>query len=131
MDIIEKGLTPVISAILFAAFLSGIHQLEYFTMIFVLSLPVFLIAGSICSYFVEYYVLEKIKVKQRIYKYIVSVSFYGLVGVIAILVISLIEGSILEIGISPLLFLGIIPALTYYHLSLAFKLILSRLSLKY
>lgn len=126
MYFIEKVFTPVLSAIVLALFFTYASDFEYFKAVFFYSLIVFSIAGTICSYLVEYYILDKINISKSFYNYAVSVILFGLGGMVSISVFALLQGNFFEIAIISLVYLGLFPGLIYYHLSLLIKFVLSR-----
>ncbi|WP_249872291.1 hypothetical protein [Oceanobacillus saliphilus] len=124
MNIMEKILTPVLSSIALALILS--FGSEYFLSIIMYSLPVFLIGGTLFSFAVDN-ILEMVKLKKRYYNYLISFILYGIGGVIIITIFALFQGSISEVSLTPLLVLGVLPGLIYFHLSLILNTLISKI----
>lgn len=132
MYFVEKFVNSVISAFLFTLFLIeffGSQALFFgFNIIFSFSLFVFLAAGTIYSYVLEFYVFEKIELKKSLHKYLFSILFFSLGGVLFIILFALFQGNILAIRLEPLIVFGILPFLLYLHLSILMRNIFVRLS---
>lgn len=126
MYFIEKVLTPVLSSIVLALFFTYTSDFEYFKAVFFYSLIVFSIGGTICSYLVEYCILEKINISKLFYKYAVSVILFCIGGMVSISIFVMLQGVFFGIAFMPLVYLGVFPALIYYHLNLLVKFVLSR-----
>jgi VIT1/CCC1 family predicted Fe2+/Mn2+ transporter len=74
------------------------------------------------------YNLDKRKLSNKFNKYLISFGLYGLGGIVIITVFSLMQGSISEIAILPILLLGAVPGLIYFHISLLLTTLLKRLA---
>jgi hypothetical protein len=120
---IEKLLTPILSSIVLAIFLAS--DSGYFPAVVWVSLPVFFLGGTLISVSVDYF-LDRKKLKNQFYKYCISFFLFGLVGVLIITIFSLFQGSITELTLTPLIMLGFLPALIYFHLSLIVTILFTR-----
>ncbi|MEN2465193.1 hypothetical protein [Ornithinibacillus sp. JPR2-1] len=121
MYFLQKSLATIFSALII-----GFVLFDYFFFAFLISLPIFLIAGSICSYIVDVYLLEKLKISSLLQEYLLSIIVYALGGIVTMFIFSISQGSISSSTILPTLLIGIVPALIYLHLSFLFKLVLFR-----
>jgi hypothetical protein len=123
LNIIVKILTPILSAIVLGLFLTS--GSVYFSSVLWVSLPVFIVIGTLFSVTIDYN-LDKRKLNNRYYKYFISFSLYGLSGMVIITVFSLMQGSISEISFLPILLLGAVPGLIYFHISLLLSTLMKR-----
>ena len=125
MYIVVKIITPILSAVVFSLFLaSGIIK---FSTVLWISLPVFIVIGTLFSVSIEYF-LDKKKLDNLFYKYFLSFIFYGVAGILTITLILVIQGSISGITIPSVLILGAVPGLIYFHINLLLTTLLKRLS---
>ncbi|MBM7661086.1 hypothetical protein JOC85_001858 [Bacillus mesophilus] len=122
----EKVLASVISAIAFAFFVTNANESGYLNVVFLVSLPIFLIVGGFCSYVIEFSILDKLNTKRTFSRYMLSVILYALFGIVALAGFTLVQGNFLDVTIQPLLLLGVLPALIYFHLSYLLRLTLTK-----
>ncbi|WP_047986291.1 hypothetical protein [Ornithinibacillus californiensis] len=125
MNIIVKILSPILSAIVLGILLTS--GSEYFLSALWVSLPVFIVIGTLFSVTIDYK-LDKRKLNNKFNKYLISFGLYGLGGMVIITVFSLIQGSISEISLLPILLLGAVPGLIYFHISLLLTTLLKRIA---
>ncbi|MBS3680961.1 hypothetical protein KGF86_12175 [Ornithinibacillus massiliensis] len=121
MYFLQKSLATVFSALII-----GLLFFDYFFIAFLISLPIFLIAGGICSYIVDVYLLEKLKISSLLQEYFLSIIVYTLGGIVTMFIFSFSQGSISSSTILPTVLIGIVPAFIYFHLSFLFSLVISR-----
>lgn len=121
MYFLQKSLTTGFSALII-----GLLFFDYFFIAFLISLPIFLIAGGICSYIIDVYLLEKLKITTLLKEYFLSIVVYTLGGIVTMFIFALSQGSISSSTILPIILIGIIPSFIYFNLNFLFSLELSR-----
>ncbi|RPF50253.1 hypothetical protein [Aquisalibacillus elongatus] len=124
MFLIEKVFTSILSAFILAVILA--NDFQYFKPVFLISLPVFLIAGLVCTYITEFYVLDKINVNRPFQKYIMSLAIFGLGGMVAISLFALLQGNLFDLNMLALIIMGLMPAILYFHISLLIQFVSSK-----
>lgn len=88
---------------------------------FIYSFPIYLIGGSVYSYFADVFV-NKVQFPSQLLKYIISFFVYMAGGILIVglllLIILLVEGDIAGLLISKFFIVGALASLLYFHISL-------------
>jgi len=140
--LIEKTVTAILSTLVLSLYLAfigytpveekqagiGYNSFEGLFIVFLMySLPVFLICGSLYSFFVDIY-LDNIHFRTALLKYIFGFLVYLAGGLFIVglffTIIFLIEGSLNGLLISAIFKGAILPSLLFYHISLFSKKVL-------
>ncbi|WP_426901358.1 hypothetical protein [Rossellomorea vietnamensis] len=126
MHIIEKILTSILSSIVLAFIIEP--GSAYFSSVILVSLPVFLIGGTLFSLLADY-LLKKMPSLTSFLYYFLSVIFYGVGGLLIVTVLSLLLDTGQGSGSTEftyLLIISVLPGLIYFHIHLILDAVLSR-----
>lgn len=131
MKLIERIITAIICSITYAFLLD--NGSGYYFAILLVSFCVFLIFGTIFSLVIDNMV-KKMNINNSFRRYSISLVFYSIGGIAVIILFAIFQGSLFEISIIPLLFLGVLPSLLYFIvlvlLTTLFKYVRNRLAMK-
>ncbi len=89
------------------------------------SLPIFLVAGFLVTILVDR-LMKKLNILNTIYRYSLQLISYALAGLVAAIIIAVLNQSLSELALTPLALFGILPALIYFHFYLAITYLFSR-----
>lgn len=111
----------------FVAYLIN-SSLDYYWAVFVGAFVIYAVLGNTLSYLIELVLLEKIQPQSTLSTFIISILLYSLAGIVVFLTVLFVQGSFLEVSLSQLMVLGVVPALIYYINSLLIKVFVVKIS---
>ncbi|WP_188208116.1 hypothetical protein [Alkalibacillus aidingensis] len=120
MVTIEKLFSSVMTGVII------IYLLLDWQFVIVAFLSILLLAGSLYSVVADY-LIEVKHFQHKTVEYLYSLFLYAFGGVLVIALFQIVQGSIPDFTLwAPWLFLGVFPALLYFHVMLVFRVVFRR-----
>jgi hypothetical protein len=131
VKLMERIITAVLCSTLVALLFD--NGAGYYMTILLVSFYVYLIGGTITSLLIDT-LIGKMNRSRTFHRYIMSLLLYGITGAGIITLFFVLQGSVTEISITPLILLGFLPGILYFNvlilLSALFKYARNTIAMK-